>query len=155
MMEQQIDVRETSPSADTLARLLPSLSRIVMLPPAIIFAVLTSRYLIHPAGATAGVTLHTPDAFTDTRVIGAWILTLLIMQLIFLSSKSRLWLGHVQTAGFMGMTLAIRIYGFTHDGTALAMGNQRIITIVEIVFLILNAAGLAAHAAKARREITI
>jgi hypothetical protein len=41
----------------------------------------------------------------------------------------------------MGVTLVVRIFGFMNDGTTLAMGNQRPITIVEIVFLTLNAVG--------------
>jgi len=42
----------------------------------------------------------------------------------------------------MGVTLALRLFGFVNDGTTLAMGNQRVITIVEIVFLVLNTLGL-------------
>lgn len=36
----------------------------------------------------------------------------------------------------------VRIFGFMHHGTTQAMGNQRPITIIEIVFLVLNALGL-------------
>src|SRR5215467_989556 len=60
----------------------------------------------------------------------------------FLLSRDRLWLGHLQLVVFMSTTLVARIFGFLHDGTTLAMGNQRVITIVEIVFLILNPIGL-------------
>ena len=41
----------------------------------------------------------------------------------------------------MGVTLVIRIFGFVKDGTTLAMGNQRPITMVEVVFLTLNTLG--------------
>ena len=120
----------------------PWLSRAVMFPPAFVFTVITLRYLTNPAHAISGTSLHTPEAFTDTRVIGAWMFTLLILLLTFVASKQRLWLGHLQLAVFMGATLVLRIFGFMHDGTTLAMGNQRPITIVEIVFLALNTAGL-------------
>lgn len=65
------------------------------------------------------------------------MLTLLIPLITFLLSRERLWLGHLQLVVFMSTTLVTRIFGFLHDGTTLAVG-KRVITIVEIVFLILN-----------------
>jgi hypothetical protein len=127
-------------------RLAPWLSRLVMLPPAFILSVITLRYFTNPAHAINGTTLNTPEAFTDTRVLGAWTLTLLVMLVTFLLSRTRLWLGHLQLMAFMGITLVVRIFGFMHDGTTLAMGNQRVITIMEIVFLVLNTVGLAVQA---------
>lgn len=70
------------------------------------------------------------------------MLTLLVLLITFLLSRERLWLGHLQLVVFMSTTLVTRIFGFQHDGATLAMGNQRIITIVEIVFMILNSIGL-------------
>jgi len=127
-------------------RVAPWLSRLVMFPPTIIFSVISLRYFTNPSHATSGTTLKTPEAFTDTRVIGAWTLTLLITLITFLFSNRRLWLGHLQLAFFMAATLIARIFGFVHDGTTLAMGNQRVITIVEIVFLLLNSMGLVVQA---------
>jgi hypothetical protein len=117
------------------------LSRLVMLPPALVFTLISIRFLTNPSHATPGVMLTTPEAFTDTRVIGAWMVTLLTMLITFLLSEDRLWLGHLQLAAFMGVTLVVRIFGFMNDGTTLAMGNQKPITIVEIVFLTLNVLG--------------
>lgn len=122
--------------------LAPWLSRLVMFPPVIILTVISLRYFTNPAHATAGTMLSTPEAFTDTRVIGASTLTLLVMLVTFLLSERRLWLGHLQLVAFMALALMVRIFGFMHDGTTLAMGNQRVITFVEIVFLALNAVGL-------------
>ncbi|HEX6502387.1 MAG TPA: hypothetical protein VF011_04015 [Terriglobales bacterium] len=119
----------------------PWLSRIVMLPPIVIFTLIGIRFLTNPAHATPGVTLNTPEAFTDTRVLGAWMVTMVLMLIVFLLSENRLWLGNLQLAVFMGATLAVRIFGFANDGTSLAMGNQRTITIVETVFLVLNTLG--------------
>lgn len=120
----------------------PWLSRLVMFPPVIIFTAISLRYFTNPAHAVTGATLSTPEAFTDTRLLGAWTLTLLTMLITFLLSKDRLWLGHLQLVFFMGATLTARVFGFMHDGTTLAMGNQRFITIAESALLILNAAGL-------------
>jgi hypothetical protein len=116
-----------------------------MFPPALVFTLIGLRFLTNPGHATPGVTLHTPEAFTDTRVMGAWMVTLLILLITFLLSEERLWLGHLELAAFMGITLAVRIFGFMNDGTILATGNQRPITIVEIVFLALNVLGFIAQ----------
>lgn len=146
MATRTVSVSGEGQSAVGFWRLAPWLSRLVMLPPVLILSVITLRYLTNPAHATSGTTLNTPEAFTDTRVLGAWTLTLLVMLVTFLLSRTRLWLGHLQLVAFMGITLVVRIFGFTHDGTTLAMGNQRVITIMEIVFLILNTVGLAIQA---------
>jgi hypothetical protein len=111
-------------------------------PPGFVFSFISIRFLTNPVQATPVVTLHTPEAFTDTRILGAWMVTLLTMLIAFLFSEERLWLGHLELAVFMGVTLALRLFGFVNDGTTLAMGNQRVITIVEIVFLVLNTLGL-------------
>jgi hypothetical protein len=112
-----------------------------MFPPVLVFSLIGVHFLAKPGHAIPGVTLHTPEAYTDTRVIGAWMLTLLTMLITFMVSEERLWLGHLQLATFMGVTLVVRIFGFMNDGTTLAMGNQRSITIAEIIFLLLNTLG--------------
>ena len=121
----------------------PWLSRIVMMPPVVILTLVSFRFLARTAVAVPGVTLNTPESFTDMRVPAAWLLTLLVFLLMFISNRRRLWVGHLQLCLFMALTLAVRIYGFVHDGTTLAMGNQLRITIAESVFLALNLAGLA------------
>ena len=79
-------------------------------------------------------------------------MTLLSMLLTFLFSDDRLWLGHLQLAIFMGVTLAVRIFGFINDGTTLAMGNQRPITIVEVIFLVLNTLGFILQTRSIRKS---
>jgi len=130
----------------------PWLSRLIMLPPVLVFTLISIRFFTNPGHATPGVTLNTPEAFTDTRVIGAWMVTLLSMLITFLFSEDRLWLGHLQLAIFMGVTLVVRIFGFMNDGTTLAMGNQRPITTVEIVFLGLNTLGFIAQTRSIRKS---
>ena len=41
----------------------------------------------------------------------------------------------------MGLVLAVRLFGFAHDGTTLAMGDQKVKFTGEIVFLTLNTLG--------------
>jgi hypothetical protein len=142
MADNILSAKHRPEMARGLRRLAPWLSRLVMFPPVVIFTLIALRYFTNPTHATSGTTLNTPEAFTDTRVIGAWILTLLFMLVTFLLAKDRLWLGHLQLAFFMGAALAVRVFGFVNDGTTLATGNQRVITVVEIIFLILNSAGL-------------
>jgi hypothetical protein len=122
--------------------LAPWLSRLVMMPPVFIFTLISTRFLANPGHAVPGVTLATPESFTDMRVVAAWMLTFVVMLLLFLSDRKRLWLGHLQLSLILGLALGLRIFGFVHDGTALAMGNQRPIAIAESVLLVLNLAGL-------------
>jgi hypothetical protein len=137
-------MKATTPLARTgmIWNFAPWLSRIVMLPPILVLTLIGIRFLTNPGHAIPGVTLNTPEAFTDTRVLGAWMVTMVIMVIVFFLSENRLWLGNLQLAVFMGTTLAVRIFGFLSVGTTLAMGNQRRITIVETVFLVLNTLGL-------------
>ena len=132
--------------------LAPWLSRMVMFPPVLVFSLISVHFLTNPGHATPSVTLDTPEAFTDTRVIGAWMVTLLTMLITFMVSEERLWLGHLELTAFMGVTLLVRIFGFMNDGTTLAMGNQRSITIVEIVFLMLNTLGLVVQTRLLKRS---
>jgi hypothetical protein len=141
MNSDTANARTASSTAGRLRSLAPWISRLVMLPPVLVFTLISLRYLTSPGAKTPGVSLRTPEAFTDTRVIGAWMVTLLVMLITFHLAESRLWLGHLQLAAFMGITLAVRIFGFINDGTTLQTGNQRTITIVEIVFLVLNTVG--------------
>ena len=144
----------TPPLAHTrrLQSFAPWFSRLIMLPPVFVFTLISIRFFTNPAHATPGVILDTPEAFTDTRVIGAWMVTLLSMLLTFLFSDDRLWLGHLQLAIFMGVTLVVRIFGFINDGTTLAMGNQRPITIVEFIFLVLNTLGFILQTRSIRKS---
>ncbi len=132
-------------------RFAPWLSRVALVPPTIVLAAITRRFFTDPAQAITGTTLHTPEAFTDVRVVGALTLTLFIMLITFLLATKRLWLGHVEAIALMGLALATRIFGFLHDGTTLAMGNQRRITIGEIVFLTLNVGALVLDRLRAKQ----
>jgi len=146
MASEIFSVREAAKVQGRFQTIAPWLSRMVMMPPLVILTIVSIRFLTKTAEVVPGVTLRTPEAFTDMRVPAAWLLTTLAMLLIFVSDQKRLWLGQVQLCLVSGLTLVVRVYGFLHDGTTLAMGNQRRITIAEVVFLLLNAVALAMQA---------
>jgi len=142
MATETFSVRQTKQIQGGLWTFAPWLSRLVMLPPILVLTLISIRFLTNTGHAIPGAMLTTPEAFTDTRVMAAWMMTMLAMLLLFVSSQKRLWLGHLQIALLMGLVLVVRIFGFAHDGTTLAMGNQKPITVAEIVFLTLNLLGL-------------
>ena len=56
------------PTAATgLTRFVPWISRLVMFPPVIIFALIMLRYFTNPAHAISGTILTTPETLTDTE----------------------------------------------------------------------------------------
>ena len=126
-------------------RLLAWISRAILLPPALIFCIISYRHLTDPAHAIAGASLTSPQAFTDTRVLGAWMLALVFLLVVTATNRSLLWLAHAVLVVFMGLTLVVRLYGFAHDGTTLETGNQGMIVLVEVVFFTLNTLALTIY----------
>jgi hypothetical protein len=114
-----------------------------MIPPLAILLRISARFILDPthAAALTGVSLSTPEALTDTRVVGGLTLTIAGVIAAAIFSRRRLRMGHTTIAAMMGSILAIRIFGFMHDGTTLAMGDQKVKTIGETIFLTLNAVG--------------
>jgi hypothetical protein len=108
-------------------------------------ALIGLRFITNPSqgAAATGVTLSTPEAITDTRVMGALALTIAFALATFISSRSRLRMGHITIVAMMLLILAVRIFGFAKDGTTLAMGGQKVKFTGELVFLTLNAIALA------------
>jgi len=94
------------------------LSRLVMAPPTLIMIVIDVRYISNPvhAASPTGVALTTPQGLDGYACGGALALTL-------------------------AFALAVRLFGSAEDGTTLAMGDQRVKTIGEILFLALNTLG--------------
>lgn len=119
----------------------PWLSRLVMIPPALIMIVIGLRYIGNPVHAAShtGVALSTPEALTDTRVVGALAVTLAFVIVTSAFSLRTLRMGQATVIVLMGLILAVRMFGFIQDGTTLATGDQRVKTIGEVVFLTLNA----------------
>ena len=128
----------------TIASLAPWFSRLVLLLPTVIMIAIAVRFIGNPthAASQTGVTLSTPEALTDTRVVGALALTVAFAIAISITSRQRLRMGHVIVIVLMAFILAVRFYGFAADGTTLAMGDQRLKVIGETLFVTLNAIGL-------------
>ena len=126
-----------------MGSLAPWLSRIVMVPPVTIIVLIAVRCISDPVHAIAatGVTLSTPEALTDMRVIGGLALTIALVIATSILSPLRLRSGHLTIMALMGLVLAVRLFGFAHDGTTLAMGNQKMKFTGEIAFLTLNTVG--------------
>ena len=119
------------------------LSRMVMGPPAIIMILIAIRCISDPVHALAatGVTLGTPEALTNMRVIGGLALTIALVIATSIPSPRRLRSGHLTVMALMGLVLAVRLFGFAHDGTTLAMGGQKVKFTGELIFLTLNTLG--------------
>jgi hypothetical protein len=137
-----------------IASLAPWLSRIVMIPPMLIMIAIAVRCIGNPTHAVAstGVTLSTPEAITDTRVIGGLTLTIAFVIATSIASRERLRMGHLTIIALMAFVLAVRLFGFAHDGTTVAMGDQRTKLTGEIVFLTLNTLGFALQSYVLRRN---
>jgi cellobiose-specific phosphotransferase system component IIC len=120
--------------------LAPWLSRLVLIPPTLIMILIGVRYIRNPSHAASptGVALSTPEALTDTRVVGALALTVAFAVAASLVSRRSFKAGHAIVIALMAFIVAVRLFGFAKDGTTLAMGDQRVKMTGEILFLVLN-----------------
>jgi hypothetical protein len=120
-------------------------SRIVTIPPTLIMILIGLRFIVHPNRGLAetGVTLSTQEAMTDMRVVGALALTIAFVLAQFLLSRSWSRAANVAVIALMGSVLAVRMFGFSIDGTTLAMGTQKVKFTGEVVFLALNSIAFA------------
>jgi hypothetical protein len=134
----------------------PWLSRIVMVPPTLTMILIGLRFIINPTYGVAqsGVTLSTPEAVTDTRVIGGLALSIALVLGNLVVSRSRLRTGHLTIIAMMALILSVRLFGFAVDGTTLAMGGQKVKFTGELVFLILNSIGFWLQSRISKREGT-
>lgn len=130
----------------------PWMSRVFLAVPILIFTAVGLRYVASPSHAVAamGVVLSTPEAITDTRTTAGFVLTLVVVLVYCLLSQSRLRLGHALLVVSLGLILALRFFGFAHDGTTLAMGDQMKKTAGEVLFLVLNSVGLVLQSLRLR-----
>lgn len=139
----------------TLVSLAPWLSRIVMVLPMFLMIAIGIRCISNPTHALAatGVTLSTPEANTDMRVIGGLALTLAFVIATSIAAPDRLRTGHLTVIALMAVVLSVRLFGFALDGTTVAMGDQRVKLTGEIVFLTLNALGFLLQRYVARKGV--
>ena len=121
-------------------KLAPWLTRLMLLAPTIIFALIASRYLFDPirAGAAVGLAFNTPRAITVTRVgLGAFPLACSIFTLSCLVSTRRILTGLGFVAMIMAVALIVRLFGMHVDGSVREnMGLVRAESIMLVVFLV-------------------
>ncbi len=118
----------------------PWLTRLILLAPAFIFAMIAFRFLTDPvhAAATMGIILDKPLAATILRIgFGAFPLGCSIFTLSCLVSTRRLLTGLGFVSTMIGVALLVRIAGMFADGTVReSMGLVRAEAVMLVVFLI-------------------
>jgi hypothetical protein len=118
----------------------PWLTRVMLLAPTVIFALIASRYLFDPvhAGAADGLAFNTPMAITVTRVaFGAFPLTCSIFTLSCLVSTRRILTGLGFVAMIMAVALIVRVSGMLVDGSVRDnLGLVRAESVMLVLFII-------------------
>ncbi|HYL93449.1 MAG TPA: hypothetical protein VEW69_09860 [Alphaproteobacteria bacterium] len=101
-------------------RFAPWLTRLMLVPPTLIFTLIASRYLFDPVheGGKIGLAYNAPLAITVTRVgFGAFPLAFAIFTLSCIVSARRVMTGLSFVAMIMAVALIVRVAGMLNDGT--------------------------------------
>jgi len=127
---------------NTFSRLSGSITRLLLLPPTFIFAMIAVRTLMNPAQAAAavGISLDRPLAYTILRVgFAGFPLGCSIFLLTCLFSSRRIITGLSFVAIMAAVLLVVRTWGAAVDGT---LEESMGLIISEIVLLALMVLGL-------------
>lgn len=134
-------------------KIAPWLSRLVLLPPTIIFTLIALKYITKPAQAAAqvGISLKTPLAATILRIgFGAFPLGAALFTLWCLISRSRILNGLTFVGIMVGVALIVRVFGMLTDGTVKeSMGLVR----AEAILLVMCFIGAAIELGRRRRYL--
>ena len=121
-------------------RFAPWLTRLMLLAPTVIFAMIASRYLFNPirAGAAIGLAFNSPMAITVARVgFGAFPLACSIFTLSCLVSTPRILTGLGFVAMIMASALIVRVSGMLVDGSVRDnIGLVRAESVMIVVIII-------------------
>ena len=137
----------------------PWLSRLVLLPPTIIFALIAARYIVHPvsSGAAQGIVLPPGLGVTIARVgLGGFPLGCSIFLGTCLLSSRRLITGLTFVAIMVSVVLAVRLFGMAADSTV--QDNLKLVH-AEVGLLVVTGLGLLielsrlAHFRRAHSEL--
>src|SRR5262245_62222687 len=130
-------------------KLAPWLSRLILVPPTIIFALIASRYIMHPAqtAATVGISLNTTLAVTIIRIgFGAFPLGCSVFTLSCLISANRVLTGLSFVSIMVGVALVVRIFGIVVDGSLREslglVGAETILLVLCIEGCFIDTSGL-------------
>jgi hypothetical protein len=120
----------------------PWLTRLLLLPPTVIFTLIAVRYLSHPvtSAAAQGITLNPGLGVTIARVgFGGFPLASALFLAICLLSRSRLLTGLSFVWILDAVILTVRVIGMNMDSTAQA--NMKLVN-AEIGLLFMTSVGL-------------
>jgi len=120
----------------------PWLTRLILLPPTVIFTLVASRYITHPVASAAaqGIVLPPGLGVTIARVgLGGFPLGCAIFLATCLFSRRRLLTGLTFVAILVGVILLVRIFGMTADSTV--RENLKLVN-AEIGLLVVIGVGL-------------
>jgi hypothetical protein len=120
----------------------PWLTRLILLPPTVIFALIAARYLANPVASAAaqGIVLPAGLGVTIARVgLGGFPLGCGIFLATCLWSRRRLLNGLTFVAIMVSVVLAVRIFGMVADSTVQA--NMRLVGR-EIGLLVVTVIGI-------------
>ena len=137
----------------TFWKFAPWLSRLILVPPTIIFALIASRYIMHPAqtAATVGISLNTALAVTIIRIgFGAFPLGCSVFTLSCLISANRLLTGLSFVSTMVGVALVVRIIGIVVDGT---LRESLGLVGAETVLLVLCITGFFIESRRLRHKL--
>jgi hypothetical protein len=126
----------------TFWKIAPWITRLILAPPTVIFALIAMRYILNPAtaAATVGITLTTPLAATILRIgFGAFPLGFSIFTLLCLISSRRILIGLGFVSIMLGVALGVRIFGTVIDGT---LRESVSLIASEAVLLLLSLTGI-------------
>jgi hypothetical protein len=130
----------------------PYAARIILLLPAIIFALIGMRDVFHAdqTGAASGIVLHMALGHTILRVaFGAFPLGCSIYMFFCLLAGRRVLMGLSFTSIMIGVVLAVRVFGMLTDGTV--QESMRLVRIEGSLWL-LTVLGLVLEAQSIRRK---
>ena len=120
----------------------PWLSRLVLLPPTIIFALIAARYIAHPvaSGAAQGIVLPPGLGVTIARVgLGGFPLGCSIFLATCLLSRRLLITGLTFVTIMVSVVLAVRLFGMAADSTV--QENLKLVN-AEVGLLVVTGFGL-------------
>jgi len=124
-------------------RVLPWVSRAVLLAALTVLAMISRKFIGHPvdAAAASNITLGSPLAITTMRAsFGAFPLGCALFVLVCLVTSSLRETGLVFVALIVGTALVVRLFGVIADGT---LAESMHLLIAETVLLALSVAAYA------------
>jgi hypothetical protein len=140
-------------SMERFSKIVPWLTRLILVPPTFIFTMIASKYITHPVqmAATAGISFNAPLGITILRIgFGAFPLGCALFTLSCLVSTRRILTGLGFVATMIGVALVVRVFGMFADGTV--KESMRLV-IAEVVLLAITFAGILMELSRRRFQV--